>query len=68
MKASNSESRKPNTEAGSGFGRSGQQGEVRKGGNPMRRVKEKQNKTWWLKLPYVLVGLYIRAKKYMIIS
>ncbi|KAF8049413.1 hypothetical protein N665_2220s0011 [Sinapis alba] len=53
MKSSNSENRKPNTEAGSGFGRSGQRGEVRKG-NPMRRVKEKQNKTWWLKLPYVL--------------
>ncbi|KAG2263357.1 hypothetical protein Bca52824_070436 [Brassica carinata] len=53
MKSSNSESKKPNTDAGSGFGRSGQHGEVRKG-NPMRRVKEKQNKTWWLKLPYVL--------------
>ncbi|KAF3597360.1 hypothetical protein DY000_02026605 [Brassica cretica] len=53
MKPSNSESRKPNTEAGSGFGRSGQHGEVRKG-NTMRRVKEKQNKTWWRKLPYVL--------------
>ncbi|RID72569.1 hypothetical protein BRARA_C04458 [Brassica rapa] len=53
MKASNSENRKPLKEAGSGFGRSGQHGEVRKG-NTMRRVKEKQNKTWWLKLPYVL--------------
>ncbi|CAN7080993.1 unnamed protein product [Brassica oleracea var. botrytis] len=53
MKASNSENRKPFKEAGSGFGRSGQHGEVRKG-NTMRRVKEKQNKTWWLKLPYVL--------------
>ena len=68
MKSSSSENRKPNTEAGSGFSRIGQHGEVRKGGNTMRRVKEKQNKTWWLKLPYVLVGLYIRAKKYMIIS
>lgn len=67
MKSSSSENRKPSTEAGSGFGRSGQHGEVRKG-NTMRRVKEKQNKTWWLKLPYVLVWLYIRAKKYMIIS
>ncbi|KAF3488894.1 hypothetical protein F2Q69_00056733 [Brassica cretica] len=54
MKSSSSENRKPNTEAGSGFGRIGQHGEVRKGGNTMRRVKEKQNKTWWLKLPYVL--------------
>ncbi|KAJ4900112.1 embryo defective 1703 [Raphanus sativus] len=53
MKSSNSENRKPNTEAGSGFGRSGLHGEVRKG-NSMRRVKEKQNRTWWLKLPYVL--------------
>ena len=62
MKSSNSENRKSNTEAGSGFGRSGQHGEVRKG-NTMRRVKEKQNKTWWLKLPYVLVGLYIRVQE-----
>ncbi|CAF2020730.1 hypothetical protein HID58_077693 [Brassica napus] len=54
MKSSSSENRKPNTEAGSGFSRIGQHGEVRKGGNTMRRVKEKQNKTWWLKLPYVL--------------
>ncbi|KAJ0231155.1 ABC subfamily C protein [Hirschfeldia incana] len=53
MKSSTSENRKPNTEAGSGFGRSDQHGEVRKG-NSTRRVKEKQNKTWWLKLPYVL--------------
>uniref|UniRef100_A0A1J3IR35 Uncharacterized protein n=1 Tax=Noccaea caerulescens TaxID=107243 RepID=A0A1J3IR35_NOCCA len=40
---------KPNVEAGSGFGRKGK---------PMRRAREKQsekeNKMWWLKLPYVL--------------
>ncbi|CAH2078965.1 unnamed protein product [Thlaspi arvense] len=48
--------RKPNMEAGSGFGRtlfSGKHGDVRKG-NSLRRVKEKQNMMWWLKLPYVL--------------
>ncbi|ESQ55894.1 hypothetical protein EUTSA_v10025032mg [Eutrema salsugineum] len=50
--------RKPNMEAGSGFGRtssSGQHGEVRKG---KQRAREKQsgneNNMWWLKLPYVL--------------
>ncbi|CAH8324205.1 unnamed protein product [Eruca vesicaria subsp. sativa] len=56
MKSSSSEnvvSRKPTTEAGSGFGRSGQHGQVRKG-NTRKRVKERQDKTWWLKLPYVL--------------
>lgn len=51
-----------NMVAGSGFGStslSGKHGEVRKG-KPMRRAREKQsekeNKMWWLKLPYVLVG------------
>ncbi|KAG7547412.1 hypothetical protein ISN44_As12g026560 [Arabidopsis suecica] len=50
----------PNMEAGSGFGSSslsGKHGEVRKG-KPIRRAREKQsekeNKMWWLKLPYVL--------------
>ncbi|EFH46466.1 hypothetical protein ARALYDRAFT_493302 [Arabidopsis lyrata subsp. lyrata] len=49
-----------NMVAGSGFGStslSGKHGEVRKG-KPMRRAREKQsekeNKMWWLKLPYVL--------------
>lgn len=49
-------------EAGSGFGStslSGKYGQVRKG-IPLRRAREKQsekeNKLWWLKLPYVLVG------------
>lgn len=49
-------------EAGSGFGKtslSGQHGEVKRG-KPMRRAREKQsekeNKMWWLKLPYVLVS------------
>lgn len=52
----------PNMEAGSGFGStslSGKYGQVRKG-IPLRRAREKQsekeNKLWWLKLPYVLVG------------
>lgn len=53
---------KPNVEAGSGFGKtslSGQHGEIRKG-KAMRRAREKEsekeNKMWWLKLPYVLVS------------
>ncbi|CAA0395396.1 unnamed protein product [Arabidopsis thaliana] len=50
----------PNMKAGSGFGStslSEKNGDVRKG-KPLRRAKEKQsekeNKLWWLKLPYVL--------------
>jgi hypothetical protein len=50
----------PNMKAGSGFGStslSEKHGDVRKG-KPLRRAKEKQsekeNKLWWLKLPYVL--------------
>uniref|UniRef100_A0A1J3I596 Uncharacterized protein n=1 Tax=Noccaea caerulescens TaxID=107243 RepID=A0A1J3I596_NOCCA len=46
---------KPNVEAGSGFGRTSLSGRK---GKPMRRAREKQsekeNKMWWLKLPYVL--------------
>ncbi|KFK44978.1 hypothetical protein AALP_AA1G328300 [Arabis alpina] len=55
-KSGNQVGGKPNMEAGTGFGKtslSGQHGEVRKG-KPMRRAKEKDNKKWWLKLPYVL--------------
>ncbi|KAL1220533.1 hypothetical protein V5N11_003242 [Cardamine amara subsp. amara] len=62
-KSGNRVGRTPNTEAGSGFGStslSGKPGEVRKG-KPMRRAREKQsekeNKMWWLKLPYVLIIL-----------
>lgn len=64
----------PNMEAGSGFGSSslsGKHGEVRKG-KPMRRAREKQsekeNKMWWLKLPYVLVGGILLAYESIVLT
>ncbi|CAA7057566.1 unnamed protein product [Microthlaspi erraticum] len=55
IKSGNQVGHKPNVEAGSGFGRASLSGRK---GKPMRRAMEKQsekeNKMWWLKLPYVL--------------